>query len=67
MDNTDWNKFFNQSGGGFKGYRYQRGGFTLGSLFSGLFKSIAPMLKSAGKMVAKQALRTGLDVAGDLV
>ena len=64
--------------GGFKGLAYQRGGEIagyrgspyqqgngLGSLFSGLLRSILPAAKSIGKTVGKQALRTGVQVASD--
>ncbi len=63
-----WDNFFHvQSGGGFTGYHYQRGGLGLGSLFSGLLKTVLPVAKSAGKAIAKQALSTGLNVASDVI
>lgn len=65
-----WESHFRQEQAGagvFVGQRYQRGGFGLGGLFSGLFKSALPLLKSVGKTVARQALGTGLGVVGDLI
>lgn len=54
---------------GFVGSRYQRGA-GLGSIFKGLFRAILPIAKQAGKhalrAVGKEALRTGVNVAGDL-
>jgi len=58
-----WEAYF-QSGGGFAGYPYQRGA-SLASWFSGLFRTALPVLKSIGKKVGKEALRTGLAVASD--
>ena len=51
---------------GFRGQRYQRGA-GLGSIFSGLFRSLFPILKTVGKTVGKQALRTGAQVASDVL
>ena len=59
-----------QLGGGgypiFIGGRGQRGK-GLGNLFGSLFRNILPFLKSGLKAVGKQALRTGLDVATDVI
>jgi len=64
----DWEVFFKaQYGhglGGFSGTRYQRGA-GIGSIFSGLFRSLLPVAKSIGKAVGKQALRTGAHIASD--
>jgi hypothetical protein len=58
------------SGGGLPGFHaykgYQRGG-GLGSFFAGLFRRIFPILKSVGKVVGKQALSTGANIAADVV
>lgn len=53
-----------QSGFGFVGHRYQRGS-GLGSIFSGLFRAVAPLAKSAIKTVGKTAATTGLQIASD--
>jgi hypothetical protein len=69
MAEIDWHKFFkSQRGGmpGFIGYRYQRGHLGNG-IFSGLFKSVLPILRRVGKSVGKTALKTGADVASDLL
>lgn len=52
--------------GGFRGLAYQRGS-GLGSLFRNLFRVLLPVAKSAGKAIGKQALRTGADIATDIV
>ncbi len=50
----------------FQGVRVQRGhGF--GSFLSGLFQSALPMLKSGATVLGKQALRTGWQIANDVV
>lgn len=62
-----WALHFNkQAGSGFVGSPYQRGG-GLGSLFRTLFRAIIPMAKSAGRTVGKQALKTGAQVATDIL
>jgi hypothetical protein len=55
-----------QTGKGFVGDPYQRGG-GLGNIFRGLYRFLLPLAKSAGKAVGKQALRTGAHIASDLV
>ena len=55
-----------QRGGGFRGTSFQRGG-GLGSIFRILFRAILPLVKSAGKAVGKRALKTGAEVASDLI
>jgi hypothetical protein len=55
-----------QAGKGFEGLPFQRGG-GLGNLFRGLYRFLLPVVKSAGKTVGKQALKTGALVASDLV
>jgi len=66
-DPAFWVDFFtSQTGaGGFVGDPFQRGGFALGGLLKGLSRVIFPVLKRAGKSVAKQALKTGVAVAQD--
>jgi hypothetical protein len=63
-----WAEFFQaQVGGsnGFVGDPFQRGGFSLGGLFKGLARVALPVIKRAGKAVAKQALQAGVAVAQD--
>ena len=66
-----------QSGGGVntsKDLGYQRG-HGLGGLFGSLFRAavpvfkgtVAPMLKRGAKAVAREALSTGVGVAGDML
>jgi hypothetical protein len=55
-----------QTGKGFEGSQFQRGG-GLGNIFRGLFRFLLPVAKSAGKVIGKQALRTGAQIASDLV
>ena len=50
----------------FTGTRVQRGhGF--GSLFSGLLRSVAPLIKRGALALGKRALTTGAQIAGDVV
>jgi hypothetical protein len=55
-----------QTGKGFDGLPYQRGG-GLGNIFRGIFRFLLPIAKKAGKAVGKQALRTGSQIASDVV
>jgi hypothetical protein len=50
----------------FGGRRYQRG-HGLGSIFGGLFKAAMPLLKKGTKTLGREALKTGLNIAGDVV
>ena len=57
-----------QSGNGlpvFQGSRGQRG-HGLGSMLSGLFRSAVPMIKRGLATFGKHALKTGLEIAGDV-
>ena len=61
--------YLQQSGSGlpvFHGSRGQRG-HGLGSMLSGLFRSAVPMLKRGLATFGKHALKTGLEIAGDVV
>ena len=50
----------------FTGARVQRGhGF--GSLFSGLLRSVAPLIRRGAVALGKRALTTGAQIAGDVV
>ncbi len=64
-----WKAHYAQKGAGsapFKGYSFQRGS-GIGNVFSGLLRTILPIAKSAGKAVGKQALRSGVDIASDVL
>jgi hypothetical protein len=50
----------------FAGRRYQRG-HGLGSIFGELFKAAMPLLKKGAKTLEREALKTGLNIAGDVV
>ena len=61
--------YLNQDGNGlpvFTGIRGQRG-HGLGSILGGLFRSALPMLKRGLASFGKHALKTGLDIANDVV
>jgi hypothetical protein len=60
--------YLRQSGSGlpvFQGSRGQRG-HGLGSMLSGLFRSAIPMLKRGLATFGKHALKTRLEIAGDV-
>src|SRR5437867_6593073 len=60
--------YMQQSGSGlpvFQGSRGQRG-HGIGSVLSGLFRSAMPMLKRGLATFGKHALKTGLEIAGDV-
>jgi hypothetical protein len=57
-----------QSGDGmpvFAGARYQRG-HGIGSLFSGLFRSVMPLIKKFAPVIGKKALEAGANIIGDV-
>lgn len=62
--------FNSQYGGnilpGFRGVANQRG-YGLGSMFSSLFRSFVPLLKSGAKTVGRKAFNTGIRVAQDVL
>lgn len=63
------NYYLAQSGDGlpiFVGSRGQRG-HGLGSMLSGLFRSAAPVVKSGLATLGKSALKTGLNIARDVL
>ena len=41
-------------------------GYGLGSIFSGLLRSIFPMLKRVAPVIGKKALLTGIDIVSDV-
>ena len=58
-----------QSGGQlpvFHGERTQRG-HVLGSILGGLFRRVLPLLKSGAQQLRKRALKTGTELANDLL
>ena len=60
--------YLNQCGHGlpvFYGTRMQRG-HGIGNIFSGLFRSIFPMLKRVEPVIGKKALQTGIDIVSDV-
>ena len=62
--------YVNQVGSGMPVYRgspvLQRG-YGLGGLLGGLFRRAMPLLKKGAAMVGKQVLRTGMDIADDVM
>ena len=61
--------YVNQAGGdmpAFVGARYQKG-HGLGNILRTLTRFALPMIKKGVKVIGKQALKTGLDVAGDMM
>jgi hypothetical protein len=65
VSERQWLNHF-QKGGGFAGTPYQRGA-GLGSVFRTLFRAILPIAKSAGKAVGRRMLKSGADVATDIL
>ena len=61
------NYYINQAGHGipvYKGTGLQKG-HGIGNIFSGLFRSAAPLLKSAAKAIGREALNFGVGLARD--
>lgn len=61
--------YLNQAGSGlpvFIGSRHTKG-HGIGNVLSGLVRLAVPVLKSTGKAVLKEGLRTGIDVLGDVL
>ena len=59
-----------QLGGGgvnnvFRGAAYQKG-HGIGSFLGGMFRTIAPLLKSGAKTLGREALRSGVGFLGDI-
>ena len=66
----NYDDYYAQQVGGalpyFAGARVQRGhGF--GSLFGGLLRSVAPLIKRGALALGNRALKTGAQIAGDLL
>ena len=70
MSDNAWAQYYaaqaSQAGAGFQGQQFQRGA-GLGSIFRGIFRALLPIAKSAGKVVGRQALKTGALIANDVV
>lgn len=66
-----WSQFFDsrQSGGAdfFQGDMYQRGNGVFSGLLRGLVRTVLPAAKKIGKTTLKQAAKTGLSVASDVL
>ena len=50
----------------FSGASYQRG-YGLGSIFNSIAKTVLPLIKSGAKAVGKEALKSGMAFASDVV
>ena len=66
----NYDDYYAQQVGGalpyFAGARVQRGhGF--GSLFAGLLRSVAPLIKRGALALGNRALKTGAQIAGDVL
>ena len=59
--------YLSQVGG--SGIPVFRGGKNLygGGIFSGLFKAVAPLLRSGGKSLIKKGAETGMKIVGDVL
>ena len=66
----NYNDYYTRQVGGalpyFVGARVQRGQ-GLGSLFGGLLRSVAPLIRRGAIALGKRALRTGMQIADDVV
>lgn len=63
------NHYLQQTGRGlpvFQGARVQKG-HGLGNVLGSLFRSAMPLLKKGVKSLGKEALRTGVEIAGDVL
>ena len=60
--------YLHQVGNGMRYYTgvNRQAGHGIGNIFKGLFRAAVPLLSSGAKVVGKQLLRTGLQVAGDV-
>ncbi|KAG8235575.1 hypothetical protein J437_LFUL013125 [Ladona fulva] len=70
MSNDPYLRYYlEQAGSGvgsvYRGVSYQKGN-GIGSFLGGLFRSVLPLFKSGAKALGRQAIRTGMDVIGDL-
>ena len=60
--------YVNQCGHGLPVFHgaYTQRGHGIGSLFSGLFRSVFPILKRAAPVIGRKALETGIQIAKDV-
>ena len=62
--------YLNQAGFGglpyYKGSPYQRG-YGLGGILGGVMRTIVPMLKSTGKTLLREGLKTGTGILADAI
>ena len=65
-DPKQWGGAFDPDYTVYRNSPYQRGA-GLGSLFRSLWRLVLPIAKSVGKSVGKQALKTGVQVADDVL
>jgi hypothetical protein len=69
-DYTTWLQYYagqaSQTGYGFVGMPYQRGG-GLGSFFRSLFRMAIPVIRSIGSQAGKHALSAGSNILSDIV
>ena len=69
MDDPYFHYYTHQAGSGYNVYRgtlYQEG-YGIESFLGVLFRSVFPLLKQGAKTVGKELLRTGINVAGDII
>ena len=66
----NYDDYYAQQVGGalpyFAGARVQRG-HVFGSLFGGLLRSVAPLIKRGALALGNRALKTGAQIAGDIL
>lgn len=64
-----YNYYLQQAGSGlgpiYSGPIYQNG-YGVGNVLAKLFRSVLPYLRSGAKRVAREALKTGADIVGDI-
>ena len=63
------NYYLDQVGHGgpyFSGGHYQQG-YGLGNIFSAISKTVMPLIKSGAKAIGKQALKSGVGFASDVI
>ncbi|KAJ8048961.1 hypothetical protein HOLleu_01485 [Holothuria leucospilota] len=69
-DPRDYEHYYLQQVGNglpvFHGARVQKG-YGMGNILGGLFRSAMPLFKRGAKALGKEALRTGVEIAGDVL
>ena len=64
------NYYLNQVGSGgtyFNGPQYQNGYGGLSGIFNAILKTVIPLIKSGAKAIGKQALKSGVGFASDVL